>query len=123
MEIDKLTVGEAKELASLFQNQLNRSGLNYPIGKYVIVRSRNEGVNFGKLTQADETGCVLEEASRLWYHNPKKASWYEGVAQRGLKEDSKRSAPVCKFITEDYSLTICENEAIENIKNFPIHEG
>ena len=123
MDIDKITIGEAKELVSLLGNKLSSSGLNYPIGKYVIVRSRNEGINFGKLVQADETGCVLEEASRLWYHNPQKASWYEGVALNGLKDDSKISVPTCKYIVEDYSITLCESDAIENIKNFPPYES
>lgn len=119
MNIDNMTIGEAKKLAMLFQNQTNQSGLNYPIGKYVIVRSRNEGVNFGRLVEADETGCVLEEASRLWYHKGKDAYWYEGVAKSGVSDNTKRSTPVTKIIIEDYSITICSDAAIKNIQTHP----
>src|SRR5690606_28779292 len=61
------------------------------IGKHVIVRSRNEGINFGKLEAADETGCVITDARRIWYHKPadSKMAWYEGVALSGLHRSSK----------------------------------
>lgn len=119
MDINKLTIGEAKELASFFQNQLSRSGLSFPIGKYVIVRSRNEGVNFGKLVEADETGCILEECSRLWYHKGKSANWYEGVANTGVSDDTKMSIPTQKIIIENYSITTCSEFAISSIKSHP----
>ena len=40
------------------------------IGKFVIVRSRNEGVNAGTLRAADDTGVILEDCRRIWYHKP-----------------------------------------------------
>jgi hypothetical protein len=95
------------------------------IGEYVICRSRNEGINAGYLVDADETGCVLSEARRLWSHEPQKnASWYEGVALYGLSDNSKISvkAPE-KTIIEDYSLTLCTPEARKSIEGFKAHEG
>ncbi len=89
------------------------------IGKYVIVRSKNEGVNFGLLKHADETGCVLEEARRLWrlFTSKGDPAWYEGVSKVGLSPSAKISTPVkTKIIVEDYSLTVCEEAAIKNIK-------
>jgi len=95
------------------------------IGKYVICRSRNEGINAGYLVDADETGCRLSEARRLWHHKPKEnASWYEGVALYGLDEDSKISAKVAeKIIIEDYSLTLCTPESKKSIEGFIAHEA
>jgi len=92
------------------------------IGKHVIVRSRNEGINFGKLEAADETGCVITDARRIWYHKPadSKMAWYEGVALSGLHRSSKVSAPVArKVIVEDYSLTECSDEAVASIHKHP----
>jgi len=97
------------------------AGIGFPIGKYVFVRSRNEGVNAGVLMGADSTGCVLWEARRLWSHIPKEphASWYEGVSVYGLKEGSKVSTAASqKYIIEDYSITLCSAEAEESIRNF-----
>jgi hypothetical protein len=90
------------------------------IGKYVIVRSRNEGVNCGTVVAADSTGIILEDARRLWYHKPKDASqsWYEGVANSGLSDDSQISPTVDrKLIVEDYSVTLCRKDAIDSLKS------
>ena len=88
------------------------------VGKYVICRSRNEGVNAGVVKQVDETGVVLEEARRLYYHKPvnKNVSWYEGVAKTGISSDSKVGTAVTKVIAEDYSLTECSQEAQSSIR-------
>ena len=86
-------------------------------GKYVICRTRNEGINAGLVIEADETGVILEQARRLYYHKPsnKKLSWYEGVALEGLSDDSTIGASVEKIIVEDYSLTVCTDAAKKSI--------
>lgn len=89
------------------------------IGKYVIVRSRNEGINAGEVVAADDTGVVLKNARRLWYHKPavKTESWYEGVANHGLSDDSKVSGVVSeKVIIEDYSMVACADVARQSIE-------
>ena len=88
------------------------------IGKKVIVRSRNEGINAGVVVLSDETGVELKDCRRIWYHKPKdKAlSWYEGVAVTGLSDDSKVSGTVSqKIIIEDYSMTECTDMAFDSI--------
>jgi len=87
------------------------------IGKKVIVRSRNEGVNAGIVVLADQTGIMLTSCRRIWYHKPKdtKVSWYEGVAETGISPDSNVSCTTEKTIIEDYSATICKSEAFDSI--------
>jgi len=121
MNINDLTIGEAKELASIFGGQSSVPKENLQsryIGKYVLCRSRNEGINTGKVLAADDTGVILEDARRLWYHKPldKSLSWYEGVAESGLSDNSKIGHPVEKIITEDYSLTVCSEKAEKSIR-------
>lgn len=125
MNINELTIGQAKELASMFSDKKENNFLKNYIGKYVIVRSRNEGINSGIVKDIDETGVVLTEARRIWYHKPKDKStaWYEGVSISGLSEDSKISTKcIEKIIIEDYSLTICSKEAQESISNYKTTE-
>ena len=130
MSINDLTIGDIKELKALFGGGICQkdeglaSIFNGAIGKYVIVRSRNEGINAGYLKVADETGCVLSNARRIWYHKPKddKTAWYEGVSQSGLHEDSKISCAVGeKYIIEDYSITVCTDEAAISIQQKVSH--
>lgn len=88
------------------------------IGEKVIVRSRNEGINAGIVELADETGVVLINCRRIWYHKPKdkNLSWYEGVAETGLSDTSKVSGTVSKkVIIEDYSMTKCTEKAFKSI--------
>jgi hypothetical protein len=88
------------------------------IGQFVIVRTRNEGINAGTVEAADETGVILADCRRIYYHRPKdaKLSWYEGVAQTGLSDNSKVSGTVPrKVIIEDYSLTSCTDAAKTSI--------
>ncbi|MBM1556690.1 hypothetical protein JQV19_08520 [Sulfitobacter mediterraneus] len=94
------------------------------IGKYAIIRSRNEGINAGEIAAADETGVVLKNARRIWYHRPadKSESWYEGVANHGLSDDSKVSGAVSqKAIIEGYSVTICTDVARQSIEAAVAH--
>jgi hypothetical protein len=98
--------------------QKNKTLASSMIGTFVIVRSRNEGINAGTVVAADETGVILADCRRIWYHKPadKSLSWYEGVAVSGLSNDSKVSGTVpYKVIIEDYSLTACSNTAKDSI--------
>lgn len=88
------------------------------IGKNVIVRSRNEGINVGTVVVADRSGVEIKNCRRLWYHKPKNESlsWYEGVAVSGISDDSKVSCTTArKTIVEDYSITECSDDAYKSI--------
>lgn len=127
MNIDEITYGEMKEIVKLFNtaNATDKPGIGKDfIGKYVIVRSYSEGINAGTVVEMDETGVVLKDARRIWYHRPanKSQAWYEGVALSGLSDDSKVSAIVPhKVIMERYSITECSNEAIKSIQDKKSH--
>ena len=124
MDLNELTLGQIKELQTIFTGTIpetNNSFLKSAIGKYVIVRSRNEGINTGVVESLDSTGIILKDARRIYFHAPKdkKLSWYEGVAVSGLSDSSKISGTVeRKYIIEDYSITIVSKEAEDNIRGF-----
>lgn len=123
INIEDLTIKQARELKGFFtDNKAEQSGsLQHAIGKYVICRSRNEGVNAGFLIAADSTGCHLKDARRLKTHKPKQGAWYESVALTGLdyKESVSSAAAPEKFIIEDYSLTVCTDDAAKSIQDMP----
>ena len=121
--IDEMTIGEARQIAALFNGSAQQSGsdmLSRYIGKYAIIRSRNEGINAGEIAAIDSSGVILKNARRIWYHKPadKKLSWYEGVAESGLSSDSKVSGVVSeKAVIEDYSITLCTDVARQSIES------
>jgi hypothetical protein len=118
--VEYVKKSDAKMLSQIENSNL-MSGM---IGKYVIVRSYNEGVNFGKVVAADKTGIILSDCRRLWHHYPlnTKLSWYEGVALSGLAAQSKISAPIpLKIIVEKYSVILTTEIAAKSIMEFPIH--
>ena len=127
MNIDDMTYGQIRQILNLFEQHpaAKKQCLAKSIeGKYVIVRSRNEGINAGYVEAADETGIVLTEARRIWYHRPesKSMSWYEGVAISGLSSDSKVSETVArKVIIEDYSITECSDFGAKSIQDHESH--
>ncbi len=127
IDINELTIKQIQEIAAAFPALFGKAAdgiASSMIGKYAIVRSRNEGVNAGYVESADGTGVVLRDARRLWYHRPAvvSESWYEGVANHGLAEGCKISAPVGrKVIVEDYSLTACTDKARQSIEGYESH--
>ncbi len=126
MNIENLTIGEAKEIAGMFGGRSEAKSSIYDeyVGMYVLCRSKKEGVNAGKVVALDETGVILEDARRLYSSRPLDSglSWYEGVAASGLSEDSKVSVTVKKIIVERYSLTICSEVAEKSIRGAESHE-
>ena len=126
ININDLTIGQARELADMFNGQSvhSKSIFTDLIGKYAIVRSSNEGVNAGVINALDDTGIILKSARRIWFHRPadQRLAWYEGVAVSGLSDDSKISGEVpLKVIVEKYSITICSAEAEKSIREHKAH--
>lgn len=118
--IDKLLNSSANE--SVVPVDVNQD----LIGEYVIVRSRNEGVNAGVVSSISNGSISLKECRRLWWFKPKSksSSWYEGVSIHGLSSDSKVSEPVrLKIICEDFSITVCTKEAKESISGIGSYNG
>lgn len=67
MNINEITIGEAKELAAMFASQTQSVALKNPfIGQRVLVRTYSAGVHIGTLVSASETECHLKDALRLW---------------------------------------------------------
>jgi hypothetical protein len=125
MNLEDLTLKQLKDVATLFNNKDKSNDiLQQYVGRYVIVRTRNEGVLCGVVKNLDNTAIILKETRRLFYHEPKdkSTSWYEGVSQSGLSENSKISCCVEeKAIIEDYSITLCTIEAEKSLRTHKSH--
>jgi len=95
MSINDLTIGQAKELAALFGNQQASSndGIQFGIGKNVIIRTYSAGVWCGTLSQKAGNEVILTNARRLWRWWAAESISLSGVANFGVIEDKSKIAP------------------------------
>jgi hypothetical protein len=93
MNINDMTIGEAREIAALFSNSHVPASADKPrwphplLGKRVLVRTYSAGVHIGTLASVNPDNameCHLKDALRLW-------KWTDGglslsaVAHNGIK--------------------------------------
>lgn len=118
MNIDELTIGEAKQLACLFTNkEKSANNLHSFIGKKCIFRSYSSGVHYGELAEKDGKEVIIKNARRLWYwKTTNKGISLSEVALSGLAKDSKVCAAVDAIWLEAIEIIPCTKEAIKNIE-------
>ena len=122
MNLNDLTIGQGKELAALFCNNSITTkeviGVSqHPfIGKYVIARCYSAGVHAGTVVSVDGENVVLSDSIRLWQWKAKDGIALSGVAQHGIKSDSKLDCanPVI-YLTGVCELIPCTQKAKESI--------
>lgn len=119
MNIDDLTIGEAKQLACMFgkNEKVTASCCNPFLNKKVIIRTFSAGVHFGELIEKDGKEVILKNARRLWYwKTSNKGISLSEVANAGLAKDSKVCAPVEAIWLEAVEIIPCTKESIKNIE-------
>lgn len=121
MNINDLTVGQAKELAAMFGSATpNAAARPHPFaGKYVICRCSAAGVHAGTLVSVDGDTAILANSRRLWSWTANEGVALSGVAQAGIKADASKVdtenpeiwlSGVCEIIP-------CSDTARETIQN------
>lgn len=122
MNIDDLTIGQAKELVKQFGGE-NNEPESYLLGQYVIVRSRESGVHAGFLTQRHNRLVVLKESRRLWYWKAKMEHTLSAVALHGLGDGSKIAGvlPVVEVLDACEIIPVSKS-AMVSIQEFASHD-
>jgi hypothetical protein len=109
MNLNDLTIGQARELVNLFNAQPSATaGYNIAspmIGKYVIARCYSAGVHAGTVEAVDGENVVLRDSRRLWSWKANDGVALSGVAQYGLKKGSSKVDVVNPSI---YLTGVCE---------------
>lgn len=92
MNLDDLTIGEAKQLAAMFAANTPAAptkGQHPFVGRYVLCRCYSAGVHTGDLVSVDGDTVILKNSRRLWKWVAKDGIALSGVAQFGLDIESK----------------------------------
>ncbi len=96
MNIDDLTIGEVKSLAAMIGENQSVVG----DGRAVIVRSRDQGVMYGKFAGYEGSTVHLKDAVQMWRWNAAKGGTLADCAQYGV------NIAKCKFSHAKVSVTI-----------------
>ena len=123
MNIDELTIGQAKEVGTLvggMQGQNKETLTGGMIGEKVIIRTYSAGVWFGTLSEKSGKEVVLTDARRMWRWWATESISLSGCALYGIKqEESKIVAPVSKVWLEAIEIISCTDVAIQSIGGAP----
>jgi len=118
MTIDNLTLGEIKELISLFGK--NQEGLNDHIGEKVIIRTFSAGVWFGRLEKKCGKEVILSNARRMWRWWAKKSISLSGVAHHGIDQEKSKICPrISKQWLEAIEIIPLSEDAIKSLEGAP----
>ena len=119
MNIEDLTIKQAKELACLFgtaQNVTNQVQCEM-VGVYAIIRTYSAGVWFGKVLKKESNEIILGEARRLYYWKTlNRGISLSEVSIYGLHSDSKVCEAVNKVWLSPVEIIPCTEISIKNIK-------
>lgn len=103
MNINDLTIGQAKELAAMFGATKQEAAASldaHLIGKPVIIRTYSAGVHYGILDGRQGADVRLKDTRRVWYWD--KAFTLSKLATDGLDvNSSKLSVTISEIILTD----------------------
>ena len=116
--IDNLTLGEIKELMSIFGGKTQEVTKHPHMGQYVIIRSYGSGVHTGYLesyiSSSGRGEVLLKDARRLWYWKGDfTLSW---IAENGLKDGSKLDSSSEIYVTDVLEVIPCSDKSEKSIK-------
>ena len=118
MNIDDLTIGEAKQLTNLFGKQSSQeSGLNGMIGYKVIIRTYSAGVWFGVLDEKSGNEVILKNARRMWRWWAVESISLSAVAIYGIQQNKSKISPAVPSVwLEAIEIIPCSTEAANSIE-------
>ena len=121
INIEELTIGQAKELATLFSaSQQPQTGLNSMLGKKCVVRTYSAGVWFGEIVEKSGNEVILKNARRMWYWHAAESISLSAVALHGINQaKSKIIAAVPEVWLEAIELIPASDKAIASIEGAP----
>lgn len=123
MDINQLTIGQARELAAIFggaQQAVEPKSLNSMIGQKVIIRTYSAGVWFGTLAEKAGREVIIRSARRMWYWKAAEGISLSSCAIHGIDRDcSKIVEPVDDVWLEAIEIIPCTDAAIYSIEGAP----
>lgn len=102
MNINDLTIGQAKELAAMFGASAKSEAeptFTAHIGKRCVVRAYASGVFFGEVTAQSGRMVEIKDARRLWSWKASESISLSAVSVHGVSGPSNKFAPAVPTMT------------------------
>jgi len=119
MNIDSLTFGELKQIATMFNTVTAQKpeGISVMVGKKCVVRTYSAGVWFGEITEKSGKEVIVKNARRLWQWKAKESISLSAVAKHGINQSESKIAPAVDVVwIEAIELIPASDDAIESIE-------
>lgn len=124
MNIEDLTIGQAKEIAAMFGGMCtgnvkteNTQGLDDFLDMDVIIRTYSAGVWFGRLAKKSGKEVILHSARRMWKWKCKVGISLSEIAIHGVEEaESRICEPVPMVWLEAIEIIPVLDTAVKSIK-------
>ena len=114
--LDNLTIGEAKQLAAMFDGQASGPREIVGDGRPVIVRSRDAGVQYGKLEKYTEGGTVyLKDARQMWSWTAAQGGTLLDCATHGVKTGKFSTVSPAVVVIGACAIIDCTDKAVETL--------
>lgn len=117
MNIDELTIDQAKELSKMFGGASSEGLGSSFIGQHVIIRTYSAGVWFGVLSEKSGREVILKDARRMWRWHTVKSISLSSIAKYGINREKSKICPALEAIwLEGIEIIPCTSDAIASIK-------
>jgi len=119
MDINNLTIGQAKELASMFgaapqQETIKSKSI---VGKKCIVRTYSAGVWFGEITEKCGEEVIVKNARRMWRWWAAESISLSAVAIHGIDHEKSKICEAVEILwLKAIELIPCTDKAIKSIE-------
>lgn len=127
MDINNLTIGQAREIAAFFSGNNAAPTFNmddFAIGHTVIIRTYSAGVWCGILLQKAGNEVILKDGRRMWQWWCKKSISLSGVVKYGINQEKSRIAPAIDRVwLEAIEIMPIAGEAATSIMEAPDAEA
>ena len=120
MNINDLTIGQARELAAMFANTTTPTtspSAHWADERPVIVRSRDAGVQFGYLLGYEGSTVHLRDARQMWSWTAAEGGTLLDCATHGVKAGKFSAAASRVIVIGACAIIDCTDKAVKTLES------
>lgn len=117
IDIDDLTIGQAKRLAAQFASEAKPALTDYGSdNRPVIVRSRDAGVQFGYLDHFEGSTVYLKNARQMWSWTAAEGGTLLDCATHGVKAGKFSTVAPAVIVIGACAIIDCTDKAVKTLE-------